>query len=168
MGNTSEQETIDRQNIQKTNREAKAKLHVFTGRNGNNCRSEFTNNPPTLEHLQRLKSKFLTPSVTAWLCAGSKGKITGTIGNISDVKVILDKLSANLGYPITSKKDSLLLRVFLDKTVMDLILKIEQAPEEQDAADVNTPVHVCSLFDNPELLSEAVDCITNLMSVLLL
>jgi hypothetical protein len=167
VGNASEQEMIDRQNILKANKEAEAKLHVLAGRDGDNCRSEFADNPPTLQHFHKLKGKFLKPFVLARLCTHSKGKIAGPVGKPSDVQVILDKLSADPGYPITSKEDSLLLRAFLNKSATDLTLKVEEASEQQDSeerdtSDVSPTDLVQSLFDNPELLAEVVACVVNL------
>ena len=60
LGNATGQEMIDCQNILQANGEAEAKLHVLASRNvDNNCRSEFIDNPPTLQHFHKLKGKFL-------------------------------------------------------------------------------------------------------------
>ena len=71
----------------------------------------------------------------ARLCTDSEGKIGGIVGKPNDVQVILDKLSANPGYPVMSKEDSLFLLGFLDKSAMDLMLKTVEASKEQDSEE---------------------------------
>ena len=53
-----------------------------------------------------------------------KKYIIGTVGNPNDIQVLLDKLSANLGYRSTSQEDSLLFKVFVNRTVTELTLKV--------------------------------------------
>ena len=56
---------IDCKNILLANGQAEDKLRVLAGRETDSCRSEFAVNPPTLQHLVKLKEKFLKPFVQA-------------------------------------------------------------------------------------------------------
>ena len=77
---TNEQELVNRDNILQANAEAEAKLHELAGRESDSCRSEFIDDPLTLEQLQQLRGKLLKPFVIARLCTCSKDKVTTTVG----------------------------------------------------------------------------------------
>ena len=81
---------IDCKNILLANKQAEDKLYVLAGREADSCRSEFTANLPTLQHLVKLKGKFLKPFVQARLCTDPKGKITGTVGKPENSQAIID------------------------------------------------------------------------------
>ena len=123
-----------------------------------NCRSGFIINPPMFQHFNNLKGKFLNPFVLA--------KIAGKT-RASGFQAILTKLSANPGYPIASKEDSLLLRELLDNFAVDLLLNVEEAPEEQDPEEHHTlvigpQVLDQSPFNDRKFLVEVIVCVVNL------
>ena len=118
--NNNEQEMMARQHILDANAEAEAKLHALAGRERDSCRSEFVDHPPSLQHLHKIKGKYLKPFVQARRCTHSKEKVVGKIGKPSDVQEILCKLDSDPSYPIASKEDSVLLRAFMNRSVVDL------------------------------------------------
>ena len=76
----------------------------------------------------------------ARLCTHLKGKIVITVGKPGGVQAILDKLIADPGYLITLKEDSLLLRAFLNKSVTDPTLKVEEMLEQRASKIQDTPL----------------------------
>ena len=157
--NASEQEMIERQNILTANLEAEGELHKMADREVDSCRSEFVDCPPSLKQLHKLKGKWLKPFLRARLCTDSKGKVPTTVGKPENVQPVLDKLDDNQDYPVTPKEDSLLLRAYLNRSVVELTLKVEDVCADAADCEIDCP---CSMFDNDDLLEEVVTCVANL------
>ena len=75
---------------------------------------------------------------------------------------IIDKLDSNPDYPIASKEETLLLKAFLNRSVTDLTLKVEEVRDDDEVDESVTSLTLRSLFDDAELLNEDVDCVINL------
>ena len=98
------------------------------------------------------------------MCTDSKGNVPKTVGKPADVQKILDKLSVDQDHPITSKEDSVLLRAYLNRSVVELTLKVEDvcadAVEQNADCEIDSPASR-SMFDDDDLLQEVVDCVVN-------
>jgi hypothetical protein len=121
---THEQELSDLTDILLTNKEAKTKLHVLAGCEGDSCRSELVDNPSILLYLHTLKHTLLEPFVMSRLCENPKGTIIVTISKPTNVQPLLDILNDNTVYPNTSGEDSLLFGEFVNRLVTELTLKV--------------------------------------------
>ena len=119
-------------------------------------RAVFSNEPPTLDHLHRLRDKLLSTCVKVWLCAYANEKITCTVGKPAGVQRILGRLSANPDNTFAKREDSLLLRAFMCRLVTDMTLKVEVEEERPTVNEViyETLETVRAMFDECEFLTE--------------